>query len=152
MNLLPWRKKKKNEFSEYESKANHLFDQFFNTPFFSPMRSLTEDSWYPRLDVSEGKKHVTVKAEIPGMDAKDIDVSLEGRFLTVKGEKKQEKEDKGKSCHRIERHYGRFQRTVELPAEVSDADVDASYKKGVLRIVMKKVRESDSKTVKVKTA
>lgn len=151
MNLLPWKKKKKSDFlPTHGNEMERMFNRFFDDDFFSPM-GMTEGSRYLRADVSEGKSNVTAKIEIPGMEAKDIDVSLDGRFLTVKGEKKQEKEDKGESYHRIERAYGNFMRTIELPAEVDDSSVEASYKKGVLTVKMKKSRPSETRTIKVKT-
>lgn len=151
LDLIPWRKKKKNEVAERKNEMGTLFDRFFDDPFFSPMNTLMDTGWLPKVDVSEGKKDITVKAELPGMEAKEIDVAIDGRFLTIKGEKKQEKEEKKKSFHRIERSFGQFSRTVELPAEVDDTKVDASYKKGVLKIVMKKTAEAETKTIKVKS-
>ena len=85
------------------------------------------------------------------MDAKDIDVSLSGRHLTIKGEKKKEKEEKDKNFHRIERSYGSFHRTIELPTEVDESSVKASYKKGVLKIELAKIKGAESKTITVKS-
>jgi len=149
--LIPWRKKKKDEVAVRKSGMDTVFDRFFDDPFFSPMRSLTDTAVFPKLDVSEGKRDITVKAELPGMDAKEIDVSVDGRHLTIKGEKKQEKEEKKESFYRVERSFGQFHRTVELPAEVEISKVDATYKKGVLKIVMKKTGESETKRIKVAT-
>jgi HSP20 family protein len=92
-----------------------------------------------------------LKVEIPGVEARDIDVSLDGRRLMIKGEKKQEKEEKEENFHRTERRYGQFRRTIELPAEVDPSKVDASYKRGVLKIELKKTKESQPKKNSVKT-
>lgn len=99
----------------------------------------------------EGKGDITVKAEIPGCEAKDIDVKLDGRTLKISGEKKQEKEEKDENFHRMERSCGSFYRMVELPAEVIQEDIDAVYKKGVLKLVFKKARESEVKKIEIKT-
>ena len=107
--------------------------------------------WAPRVDISEGEKNIIVKAEIPGCDAKDVDVSLDGRILTIKGEKKQEKEEKEKNYLRMERAYGYFSRTIELPGEVDQQEVDATYKKGVLTVALKKKASKDSKKIEIKT-
>ena len=81
-----------------------------------------------------------------------MDISLDGKRLTIKGEKKREKEEKEENYHRVERSYGSFNRTVELPVEVEPDQVEASYKKGVLKIVMKKSKESESKKIHIKTS
>lgn len=103
------------------------------------------------MDVIEGKGDITVKAEIPGCEAKDIDVKLDGWTLKISGEKKQEKEEKDENFHRLERAYGSFCRVVELTAEVIQEDIDAIYKKGVLKLVFKKARESEVKKIEIKT-
>ena len=91
-NLIPWRKKKEKEVAEWKNDTDMIFDRFFGDSFFFPMKSLTDMGLFPKMDISEGKRDITVKAELPGMDAKDIDVSIDGRRLTITGEKKKEKE------------------------------------------------------------
>jgi HSP20 family protein len=105
----------------------------------------------PKVDVSEGKKHVTVKAEIPGMDKNDIDVSLEDGFLRIQGEKKHESEESDENIYRRESSWGRFSRIIELPAEVEESDVEAKYKNGVLTIKLKKTKESQKRRIQIKT-
>ncbi|MGE0087755.1 MAG: Hsp20/alpha crystallin family protein [Desulfococcaceae bacterium] len=150
--LIPWKKKQENTVAQSGKEPGSLFERFFDNDFFPMSENLSESGFHPKVDVTEGKKDITVKAEIPGADAKDIDVSVSGRLLTIKGEKKQEKEEKDKNCHRIERSYGYFSRTVELPADVDETDADASYKKGVLQIVLKKTKESETRKIEVKAA
>ena len=104
------------------------------------------------MDVSESESAVTVKAELPGCEAENIDVRLEGRRLTIKGEKKDEKEDKEANLHRVERAYGFFSRSIELPVEVDAKDVAATYKKGVLTVVLKKSKSTAAKKIKVATS
>jgi HSP20 family protein len=149
---MPWKKEKENSVTEFRKEFDNLVDRFFGTGLFPMTEGFFEKNWYPTLDVSEGKKEITVKAEIPGVEAKDIDVSINGRMLTIKGEKKQEKEEKDKNYHRIERSYGCFNRSVELPADVDETSVDASYKKGVLKVTLKKARETEFKKIEIKTS
>jgi HSP20 family protein len=111
------------------------------------------DDWTPRVDVHEGEKEITVKADLPGCDAKDINASLDGRWLTLKGEKQQEKEEKKGAFRSVERNYGYFSRTISLPAEVDPDTIDAAYKKGVLTLVLKKIKEeSAGKKIEIKTS
>jgi HSP20 family protein len=91
-----------------------------------------------------------VTAEIPGIDAKDLDVTLSDGILTVKGEKKQEKEDKGENYHRVERSYGSFHRSFRIPEKVESEKVDASYKDGVLKLTLLKAETSEPKKIEVK--
>jgi HSP20 family protein len=150
--LMPWKKRDTKEVARFRSEPDNLFDRFFDLDFPSTREFFKEGRWLPSVDISEGKKEITVKAEIPGVDAKDIDIALDGRRLTIKGEKKQEKEEKDENYHRVERSYGYFNRTVELPTEVNADKVDASYEKGILKIVLKKTKEAETKKIEVKAA
>jgi len=105
----------------------------------------------PAIDMSETDKEISIHAEIPGMDAKDIDISLNGRVLTIKGEKKQEQEEKEKNYHRIERRYGSFSRSFELPADVDANNVNATYENGVLELSLPKTKEQSVKKIEIKT-
>src|SRR5215467_13772273 len=94
--------------------------------------------WAPRIDVSETKEAFVLKAEIPGVDQKDIQVSLQEQVLTVKGEKKKETEEKTEKLHRVERAWGAFARSVMLPTPVDAAKVAATFKDGVLTVTLPK--------------
>ena len=148
--LVPWRKQPKGDVSLLHREFDDLFNRFFRRDFGVPGDPLGKGLWFPTTDILEDKKKITLKVEIPGVEAKDIDVSLDGRRLTIKGEKKHEKEEKEENFHRTERLYGQFRRTVELPAEVDPSKVDASYKRGVLKIELKKTKESHPKKIEVK--
>ena len=150
--LMPHRGRPGKELVSFRSEIDNLFNRFFGTDFPISRRLFGDGEWAPRVDVIEGSGDITVKAEIPGCEAKDIDVKLDGRTLTISGEKKQEKEEKAENFHRLERSYGSFCRMVELPAEVVQEDIDATYKKGVLKLVFKKTRESEAKKIEIKTA
>ena len=105
--------------------------------------------WVPSLDVSETKDKVVVKAEAPGIDPKEIDISLSNGILTLKGEKKKEREEKDESYHLIERSYGSFSRSVRLPAEVQEDQVKASYKDGILTITLPKTERARERSIKI---
>lgn len=99
----------------------------------------------PQLDVSEDDKAFRVNIELPGMDEKDVDVTLSDRILTIRGEKKEDKEQKDKNFYRRERAYGSFTRRIEVPADVDATKIDASFKKGVLTIELPKTAEAQKK-------
>lgn len=147
-NLIPWRDR--SEVDRFRGEIDKLFDGFFTgSPFGPPFQ---RGNWMPAIDVSEGEKAIVIHAEIPGMNAKDIDISLNGRVLTIKGEKEQEQEDKEKNYLRIERRYGSFSRTFELPADVDANRVKARYKDGVLKLNLPKTKEQTVKRIEVKTS
>lgn len=137
-----------NPFEVLQREMNSLFDNFFrgfgSETFESRMGLFT-----PQIDVSETDKEIKISAELPGMAEKDIEVSLSKDMLTIKGEKKEEKEDKGKDYYRMERSYGSFSRTIPLPVEVQDNKVDATFKKGVLTITLPKSEKAVKETKKV---
>jgi HSP20 family protein len=135
----------------FKRELDNLFNHFFDIDFPMPRRLFKDQLWTPRVDVSEGEKEITVKAEIPGCEAKDIDVSLEGRTLTIKGEKKQEQEEKTENLHRIERAYGFFSRTLELQAEVDQENIKASYKRGVLNLVFQKTGQAKGRKITIES-
>jgi HSP20 family protein len=149
--LMPRKKREQKDLVQLHPVFDDFFDRFFNQDLWAPSDLFREDRWLPSVDISEGRKDITVKVEIPGVEAKDIDISLNGKLLTIKGEKKQEKEEKEENYHRVEHSYGHFNRTIELPSEVDPEKVDASYKKGVLKIELKKTKESETKKIEIKS-
>jgi HSP20 family protein len=148
--LMPWRKQGGKEIGRFGSELDSLYDRFFRGGQMIPPGFLEEESIFPVLDISEAKKEITVKAEIPGVESSDLVISLDGRTLIIKGEKKHEKEEKDENYHRMERSYGYFHRAVQLPADVDSSNVEASYKKGILRVVLKKTKESETKKIEVR--
>ena len=109
-------------------------------------------AWNPSVDIFENDNEVVIKAELPGMNAKDIDVKLENNILTLKGERHFEKEAKEENYHRIEREYGTFSRTFALPTAVDGEKVAAEYKDGVLKVVLPKREEKKAKPIKIEAA
>ena len=153
--LIPWRRKREDElavqresdpFVRMQEEMNHMFDTFFDEPF-GLARSGQGRSYqnvYPSVDVYENEKNITIQAELPGMDEKDINLSLHQNVLTISGKKESEEEEKGKNYYRRERSYGQFKRSIGLPEGVDEGDIDARYEKGVLKVVVNKPKESVS--------
>ncbi len=149
--ILPWKRKKENHANELRQEIDSLYDRLFEPNFLPASYLFGKGKWGPKIDISEGRKDITVKAEIPGIEAKDFDISIEGRLLTIKGEKKQEQREEEETYYRVERSYGYFNRTIELPAEVNPDNVDARYKRGILKIKLRKSKENESKRIKITT-
>ena len=105
----------------------------------------------PSIDISETEKSVDVKLDLPGVKAKEIDIQLNGNLLTVRGDRKEEEEKKGKMFHRVERRYGSFSRSITLPCPVQEDEVAAEYRDGVLSITLPKTEEAKSKKIAVKS-
>jgi HSP20 family protein len=143
--LIPWR----GEMERLRNEMDRLYERFFD---WRPLRRFEEaGEWVPSVDVSETEKEIIVKADVPGMEAKDIHVSIDGNVLTLRGERKQEKEEKGENFHRVERSYGSFSRSIRLPAGVSEEKAKASYKRGTLTITMPKTQKESMKKIEVKS-
>ena len=143
-NLIPWR----GEIDRLRNEMDRLYDRFFDwRPFH---RFAEEGEWSPSVDVSETSKEVVVTAEIPGLEAKDIDVSLDGSVLRLRGERKKESEEKDANFHRVERTYGSFSRSIRLPTEVDHEKIKATYKQGVLKIILTKTAKESGKKIEIK--
>jgi HSP20 family protein len=149
--ILPWKKNKNKQASELRREIENLYDRFFEPNFLPSSYLFGEGRWDPSIDVSEGRNNITIKAEIPGIEAKDFDISINGRLLTIKGEKRQEQKEKDESYYRVERSYGYFNRTIQLPAEVNPDKVDATYQRGILKIKLQKAKDSGSRRIKITT-
>jgi len=128
-----------------QNRVNSLFRDFNE----SGESAMTTASFTPAVDVYEDEKKVMLKLEVPGIEEKDLDVSVENNTLTVKGERKFEKEEKEENFHRIERRYGSFFRAFTLPSTVDTEHVEASYNAGVLKLELKKKPEAQPKQIKV---
>ena len=128
-----------------QNRMNSLFGNL-NQESENP---LTTASFVPAVDVYEDEQKVVLKLEVPGIQEKDLDVSVENNTLTVKGERKFEKEEKEENFHRIERRYGSFYRAFTLPTTVDTESIDAKYDAGVLKLELKKKPEAQPKQIKV---
>ena len=106
--------------------------------------------WAPRVDIAETDAAFEIKAEIPEVNKEDVKVTVYNGVLTIRGERKQEKEESGKKYHRIERHYGSFTRNFTLPDNVDETKIKASFKDGMLNLQIQKTEEVKPKSIEVK--
>lgn len=154
--LVPWKSNRGSEVAVRQEKSpatlydefNRLFEDFFEDRWMTPWGERFGErfnEFTPRVNVTEREKELEVTAELPGMAEDDIDITLSRDVLTIKGEKKQEVEDKGDNYYRMERSYGKFSRVIPLPANVVDNEnVEATFKNGVLIITLPKLEEAQS--------
>ena len=148
--LTKWDKEKENReltpFDALRSDFNSLVKDFFGE---SELSSHFSGTFSPKVDIREDEKAYIVEAELPGIDEKDIDVQLNNSVLTIKGEVKEEHENKDKKNYRMERRYGSFTRSFGLPEEVKADEIKASYKKGILKIELPKDEAKAPKKLKI---
>ncbi len=144
--LEPWRRRVENAPATFRREFDDLLQRFFGA---ERPDWLSGRGFSPAVDISENDSEVLVKAELPGIDQKDIEVSLSGDVLTIKGEKREEKEEKGENIHRVERSYGSFSRAFTLPCEVKSEAVEAKFKDGVLSLKLPKSETSKKKSIKI---
>lgn len=148
----PLRRAEESPFFALHREMNRMFDDFFRDFDLSPLGNGRGESVFtPAVDVREDDKEVVVKAELPGMAEKDIEVSLAANGLTIQGEKKEEKEENGKGYMRREARYGSFRRIVPLPEGLNLEKVEASFKNGVLTVTLPRLEEAKAKKIAVKT-
>jgi HSP20 family protein len=143
MELMPLRPFR--SLSSLQGEVNRLFDEFWGHRRGGEI----EEFITPAVDVEESDKEISVKAEIPGIDPQEIEVSISGNNLIIKGERKQEREEKKKNYHVRECSYGSFYRSIPLPVEVETDQVSADYKKGILHITLPKSQKVLPKQIKI---
>lgn len=136
------------EFSLLRTEMDRLFD----TMLGRYPKERAEGFWSPLVDVEETKDNIIARVELPGMKKEDIKVTLVDNILTVSGERKHSAEEKGKTYYRIERAYGKFQRTVELPTEVVADKAKATYKDGILELVIPKSEKAKEKEITIEVS
>jgi len=139
------------EIQELQKRLNGLFG---STPVRrgDDRETITVAQWAPLVDIAEDDKEYVVKAELPEVKKDEVKVTVENGVLTVSGERKFEKEEKGKRYHRVERAYGSFVRSFSLPEDADDAQVKAEFKDGVLQVHVGKHEKSRPKTIEVKVS
>lgn len=151
--VVPWRPF--SEMARWEQQMERLFDDLFTRR----LRPMWDERWWPgksatvsipAVDLYEDQDAIVVKVELPGMEKNDIEVNVSDSFLTIKGEKKREKEIKEENYYRAERSYGSFSRTLELPKGVQAEKAQASFKEGVLEVRLPKTEEAKKKQIKLK--
>lgn len=130
-----------------------MFDRYtrsLSLPRRGSQEVMATGDWAPRVDIVETDKAFNIKAEIPEVKKEDVKVTVDNGVLTIKGERKQEKEDKSKKFHRIERFFGSFTRSFTLPDNVDENKIDASFKDGMLTLTIPKTEETRPKAMEVK--
>ena len=159
MALVPWKNKSgetpegRSPLTEFRSEVNRLFDSFLREPFGSLSDSISSwGRWAPALDVSESDTSVIVRAELPGVDPNDLDITVTSDRLTIAGEKKETIEKTDRDVFHRESRYGSFSRTIPLPATVDQQAVNAEYTNGVLTVTLKKTPTAAAKRISVKTS
>src|SRR5438034_9170882 len=135
------------EFSTLQDRVNRILRESYSPE--GPGDALTTANFAPPVDVYEDEHNITLKIDVPGIDEKDIDVSIENNTLTVRGERTLEKEEKEENFQRVERQYGSFTRSFTLPNSVDPEQVSAHYNKGVLKIRVAKKAEAKPKQIKL---
>src|SRR5213594_2361138 len=135
------------DFSTLQDRVNRIFRESFSPE--GSADALTTSNFAPPVDVYEDEHNITLKIEVPGIDEKDMDVSIENNTLTVRGQRRFEKDEKEENFQRVERTYGSFTRSFTLPNTVDTEQVSAHYDKGVLRIRLAKRAEAKPKQIKV---
>lgn len=152
MNLIPYRKNRETslfgDLLDIQKEMNKLFD--FSLDRWGDRHAAAEEAfWAPAVDIHDSKENLIVKADIPGVDKENIDVTVHDGVLSIRGEKKEFNETKKDGALRTERFYGSFLRQIALPTAVDDAKIKASYKNGVLELTLPKKEEAKPKQIKV---
>ena len=146
MALVPYTKRNRNSLTTLDNEMDDLFDSFFrglDRPFAG------YKAW-PAIDVAEDENSIIVRAEVPGCNAEDVEISVYGNTLTISGEKKLKEEKKEKGYYHVESSYGTFRREITLPTDVDSDKIDATCKEGVLSITLPKAAKAKAVKVKVK--
>ncbi|MBM4327310.1 MAG: Hsp20/alpha crystallin family protein [Deltaproteobacteria bacterium] len=150
--LIPWRRgeveSREHSLATLRREMDDLFDSFFGSDWFLS-GPYSGRKFVPAFDISETENEFVVKAELPGVDTKEVQVNLTGNVVTVSGEKKEEREQKSESVHRVERAYGSFTRSFTIPGDIQEDKAEASYKDGVLTLKLPKAESSKKKTIKI---
>jgi HSP20 family protein len=149
MNLVRWDPFR--ELEEVSTRLNRLFTQPFGRRLAEDEGSLMAE-WAPAVDVQETDVEYLIKADLPEVKKEDVRVELQDGMVCLRGERKQEKEEKGKKFHRIERAYGQFERRLALPREVDPQKVAAEFKDGVLKVHLPKSPTAKPKSIEVKVS
>lgn len=165
-NLIPWNWGKKNLPVKKESNSpsddspyfslqqdmNRVFETFFRTfetSMITPFSDAAAGVFQPRVEVKESANDVRVSVELPGIDEKDLDVSVSDDYLTINGEKREEKQDNTSGYYRMERTYGSFHRSIPFPCEIDRDKAEATFKRGVLTVILPKTANSQRQIKKI---
>ncbi|HET6936563.1 MAG TPA: Hsp20/alpha crystallin family protein [Candidatus Angelobacter sp.] len=137
------------EFARLQDRFTDFLQPFSPLSLTRAEQALTRPDFVPAVNVFEDEHNITIEADLPGVDDKDLDIRLENNVLTISGERKFENEEKKENFHRIERSYGRFTRSFTLPPTVETENVNAEFNNGVLKITLNKKEEAKPKQIKI---
>jgi HSP20 family protein len=140
------------ELEEMEKRLSSFFSHGPSTINGDKNEALTVAEWSPLVDISEDDKEYIIKAEVPEMKKEEIKISVHDDVLSISGERKYEKEEKGKKYHRVERAYGSFMRSFTLPEDADGTKVNAEYNDGMLKVHLPKLEKAKPKAIEVKIA
>ncbi|MBN1664610.1 MAG: Hsp20/alpha crystallin family protein [Deltaproteobacteria bacterium] len=148
---LPINREEEPPYHSLQREVNQLFDDFFRDFDVAPFGFGSDrfKTFSPSIDIKENDNEILIKAELPGMDEKDVEINLLEDRLTIKGEKKEEKENKSGDYYHMESSYGSFNRVIALPERVDTKKAEAVYKNGVLTITLPKTEEAKVKGTKI---
>ncbi|HUU21233.1 MAG TPA: Hsp20/alpha crystallin family protein [Phycisphaerae bacterium] len=148
MDIVKRRRERGEPLARLHDEINTLFGRFFEDWPFMPARG---ETWWPAMDVADEEDKIVIKAELPGVNADDIDISVVNNILTLSGEKKETAERKEEKYWHVERYYGSFRRDITLPATVDAEAVEADYHDGVLTVTLPKTEKAKPRKITVKT-
>ena len=153
MSIVPWSNKRKtgelSSLSELRHEMDRLFDSFMRNPLGSLSDTFGTRHWLPTVDVAETGEEITVRAEIPGVDPKDLEITVAGSRLTIAGEKRESHEQSDKDLHWSESRYGSFRRSIDLGSPVDAEQIRAECEQGVLTVKLKKTKAAAAKRIAV---
>jgi len=132
-----------------QERMNRLFDETLQRTRSREEEDISAGLWAPPVDIYETENEIVLKAELPEIDQKDIEIKVEDNSLTIRGERRFDQETKKENYHRIERAYGKFSRSFSLPNTIDQEKIKASYKDGILKLVMPKKEEKKPKQITV---
>ncbi len=157
--LIPWKREKLpvrvrhgngDSFYPMRTAIDRLFEEFLTGFDLMPFESSLLGTFNPRVDIKENKKAFVIKAELPGMEPEDVEITVLPDAIMLKGEKRVEEEEEGTNYYRMERSYGAFSRTIPIPGDLVDTDkADAAFKRGVLTITLPKRKEAVERTRRI---
>ncbi len=157
--IIPWRGKdaqtssgnpsSQSAVTHFHSEIDRLFDRFFGEQFWGGRPAVWSQTQYPSIDVREKEDAIVVRAEVPGVDSKDLDISVTGDALVLSGEKRDESEERGEGFYHSERVFGSFRRSIALPATVDRDEISAEYEQGILTIRLRKAKEAVARRIPV---
>ena len=149
MSLIPWSSRDISPTRRFRQLQDEFVDLFKAFPGWPTAGSETSGAWFPAINVKDNDKHIVVTAELPGVDKNDVHIDVTADTLTIRGEKKEERSDRGENWWRRESSYGSFVRRIALPSEVDSGGTEAKMNNGMLEIRLPKVAGTKTKSIKI---